>query len=87
MAINKLRGIAEYVRNYAADRIIGAFIVAASVLLTYRYAERFADWIGHRGMMIVLRLSAFIVLSIGVQIAWNGIKALLLQVGIPTHAQ
>jgi multiple antibiotic resistance protein len=67
--------------------IIGASIVAASVLLTYRYAERFADWIGHRGMMIVLRLSAFIVLSIGVQIAWNGIKALLLQVGIPTHAQ
>ena len=67
--------------------IIGAAIVAASVLLTYRYAERFAHWIGHRGMMIVLRLSAFIVLSIGVQIAWNGIKALLLQIGIPAHAQ
>ena len=40
----------------------------------------------HRGMAIVLRLSAFIVLAIGVQIAWNGIKALLLEVGIPAHA-
>jgi multiple antibiotic resistance protein len=67
--------------------VIGAFIVAALVLVTYRYAERFAHWIGHRGMMIVLRLSAFIVLSIGVQIAWNGIKALLVQIGIPAHAQ
>jgi multiple antibiotic resistance protein len=64
--------------------IIGAAIVAVTVLLTYGYAERFAHWIGHRGMMIVLRLSAFIVLSIGVQIAWNGIKTLLVQVGIST---
>lgn len=64
--------------------VIGAAIVAVTVLLTYGYAERCAHWIGHRGMMIVLRLSAFIVLSIGVQIAWNGVKALLMQVGIPT---
>jgi multiple antibiotic resistance protein len=66
--------------------IIGAAIVALSVLFTYRYAERVAKWIGHRGMMVVLRLSAFIVLSIGVQIAWNGIKALLGQIGIPAQA-
>ena len=66
--------------------IIGAGVVALSVLFTYRYAERVAKWIGHRGMMVVLRLSAFIVLSIGVQIAWNGIKALLLQIGIPAQA-
>ena len=65
--------------------VIGAAIVAVTVLLTYRYAERFAKWIGHRGMMIMLRLSAFIVLAIGVQIAWNGVKALLLEIGIPAH--
>ena len=39
--------------------------------------------IGHSGMVVVLRLSAFIVLSIGVQIAWNGIKALLKEIGVP----
>ena len=33
-------------------------------------------------MNIVLRLSAFIVLSIGVQIAWNGIKVLLQESGV-----
>ena len=52
-------------------------------MLTYRYAERFAERIGHKGMIVVLRLSAFIVLSIGVQIAWNGVKALLKEIGIP----
>jgi len=61
---------------------IGSAIVALSVLLTYRYAARIADRIGREGMLIVLRLSAFIVLSIGVQIAWNGIKALLKEIGI-----
>jgi multiple antibiotic resistance protein len=63
--------------------VIGAGIVALAVLITYRYAEAFAARIGHKGMMVVLRLSAFIVLSIGVQIGWNGIKALLKEVGIP----
>jgi len=62
---------------------IGAGIVAMSILLTYRYAERFAKRIGHQGMIIVVRLSAFIVLSIGVQIGWNGVKALLKEIGIP----
>ena len=63
--------------------VIGACIVAVTILLTYRYADRFAARIGHKGMIVVLRLSAFIVLSIGVQICWNGIKALLKEIGIP----
>jgi multiple antibiotic resistance protein len=62
---------------------IGAAIVALAILVTYRYATTFAARIGHQGMMVVVRLSAFIVLSIGVQISWNGVKALLKEVGIP----
>jgi multiple antibiotic resistance protein len=65
--------------------IIGTSIVAGCIFLCYRYAERVAGWIGHKGMSVVVRLSAFIVLSIGVQIAWNGIKLLLSQVGIPPN--
>jgi multiple antibiotic resistance protein len=66
--------------------VTGAAIVALSILLTYRYAERLAEHIGHEGMIIVLRLSAFIVLSIGVQIGWNGVKALLEEIGIPAQS-
>lgn len=62
--------------------VIGSVIVALSILLTYRYASVVARRIGHQGMLILLRLSAFIVMSIGVQIAWNGVKALLLESGV-----
>ena len=63
--------------------VIGTGIVALCIWVTYRYAERFAARIGQRGMSVVVRLSAFIVLSIGVQIGWNGVKALLKEIGIP----
>ena len=56
--------------------IVGTAIISLSVWLAYRYAPRVARWLGHTRVMVVLRLSAFIVLCIGVQIAWNGVKAL-----------
>jgi multiple antibiotic resistance protein len=62
--------------------IIGAAIVALSILLTYRYAEPGARLIGHTGMIVAFQLSAYIVLCIGVGITWNGVKSLLAQVGI-----
>jgi multiple antibiotic resistance protein len=66
-----------------AAAVIGTSIVALCIWVTYRYAGRFAAKIGRRGMSVVVRLSAFIVLSIGVQIGWNGVKALLKEIGIP----
>jgi len=65
-----------------AAAVIGTAIVALCIFLCYGYAERVAAWIGHTGMNVVVRLSAFIVLAIGVQITWNGIKLLLAEVGI-----
>lgn len=62
--------------------VIGSAVIALTILLTYLYARRVAEKIGHEGMNIVLRLSAFIVLSIGVQIAWNGVTGLLRTVGL-----
>lgn len=55
---------------------LGTTVIALAVWLCYRYAERVARWLGHNRMMVVLRLSAFIVLCIGVEIAWNGIRTL-----------
>ncbi len=62
--------------------VIGAAIIAFSILLTYRYAHRVSGKIGHTGMMVVVRLSAFIMLCIGVGISWDGIKSLLAEIGI-----
>ena len=63
--------------------VIGAGIIAVSILLTYRYAQRVGGWIGHTGMIVVVRLSAFIMVCIGVSITWNGVKALLAEIGVP----
>jgi multiple antibiotic resistance protein len=62
--------------------VIGAAVIAFCILLTYRYAHRVSSKIGHTGMMVVVRLSAFIMLCIGVGICWDGIKSLLEEIGI-----
>jgi multiple antibiotic resistance protein len=67
--------------------VIGVVIIALSVWLAYRYAERVSAWLGHTKMMAVLRLSAFIVLCIGVEIAWNGAKALIGELANPPVPQ
>jgi multiple antibiotic resistance protein len=61
----------------AVGHTVGILIVAASVYLCYRYSDRIVRTLGETGRSVVIRLSAFIVLCIGVQIAWNGVHALL----------
>jgi len=55
----------------------GVALVALSIYLCYRFAENIAHLLGRTGTSVLLRLSAFIALCIGVQIAWNGISALV----------
>jgi multiple antibiotic resistance protein len=57
--------------------LIGVTLVAASILAAYRYSDRLSRLMGETGMTVLLRLSAFIMLCIGVQIVWNGASALL----------
>jgi multiple antibiotic resistance protein len=57
--------------------LVGAVVTAASIYLSYRFAERIAQALGEATMNVVVRLSSFILVCIGVQIAWNGLSALL----------
>jgi len=57
--------------------VLSCALIALSIFLTYRYAWRLNTWLGGRWMSIVMRLSAFIVLCIGVQIMWNGTRVLV----------
>jgi multiple antibiotic resistance protein len=56
---------------------VGTMLIALSVYLCYGYADRLAAAIGPSGMNVILRLSAFLLVCIAVQILWNGVKALL----------
>src|SRR6266404_7394011 len=58
--------------------VIASALVALSIYLCYGFAHRLAAIIGENGMSIILRLSSFLLVCIGVQILWNGVKALLL---------
>ncbi|HKU27663.1 MAG TPA: MarC family protein [Candidatus Sulfotelmatobacter sp.] len=62
--------------------IIGAalFAMAAvgiAVLLCYGLADQLARILGRTGMTVIVRLSSFLLVCIGVQIIWNGISTLL----------
>lgn len=57
--------------------VIGAAAIGVTIYLSYRFAESIARVLGETAMHVVLRLSSFILLCIGVQIAWNGASTLL----------
>jgi multiple antibiotic resistance protein len=56
---------------------VGILLVAISIYLCYRYADRILQKLGPTGTSVVVRLSAFILLCIGVQICWNGVHGLI----------
>jgi len=57
--------------------LMGAIVIALSIYLSYRFAERIAEVLGDAAMNVVIRLSSFILVCIGTQIAWNGMSTLL----------
>jgi multiple antibiotic resistance protein len=59
-----------------ASAVLGPLIIAITILICYRSAERLEKLLGPTGMSVFIRLSAFIVLCIGIQLLWNGIAAL-----------
>jgi multiple antibiotic resistance protein len=60
-----------------ASALIGSALVGLSIYVSYRFAGRIAAFVGETAMSVILRLSSFILLCIGVQIVWNGISTLL----------
>jgi multiple antibiotic resistance protein len=63
--------------SFVTAAVLGAALVATSIYVSYRFAQSLARVLGDTGMSVVIRLSSFILLCIGVQIAWNGASALL----------
>ncbi len=57
--------------------LIGSLLIAASIFLCYSFADRLAKVLGATGMSVIMRLSSFLLLCIGLQILWNGVSALM----------
>lgn len=57
--------------------LVGSFLIAVSVYICYRFAEGLERLLGKSAMNVIMRLSSFLLLCIGVQILWNGVRGLL----------
>ena len=64
--------VAFFVETLAATALLSVLIYGF-----YRNSARLAKWIGATGTTIVVRLSAFLLFCIGIQVAWNGAAELL----------
>jgi len=76
LGANQPAGVRAVVATSLAH-VVGITIVVLAVYLCYRYADVILRKLGDVGTVIVTRLTAFILLCIGVQILWNGVSALV----------
>src|SRR5262249_43185273 len=61
----------------AASAVTGIVGIALTVFVCYRFARGTIALLGPSGTNVVVRLSAFILLCIGIQILWNGYSSLI----------
>lgn len=61
-----------YPRHFLAA-LAGMLVLCLLVMVCYGNADRLVKRLGKSGTTVVVRLSAFILLAIGVQIMWNGL--------------
>lgn len=81
VGVNHADGIRSAMVKLVAA-LVSTLVIAWAIYLTYRYAWQLSQWVGQRWMSVVIRLSAFIVLCIGVQIGWSGLRTLGASAGL-----
>lgn len=62
---------------FMAQITLASILICAIIYLLYRHAERISRIIGATGTAVIMRLSAFLLFCIGIQIFWNGVAELL----------
>jgi multiple antibiotic resistance protein len=60
--------------------IVGSVLIAVSIFVCYGFSDRLAQVLGPTAMSVIMQLASFLLVCIGVQILWNGVRALLASV-------
>lgn len=63
--------------EFFVETLAAVALLALLVYVCYRYSARLAHLVGPTGTSIVVRLSAFLLFCIGIQVLWNGAAELL----------
>jgi len=64
------------IAQFGCGAIAGIIAIVLTIYLCYRFAEGIVAALGKSGTNVLVRLSAFIMLCIGIQIIWSGWKDL-----------
>ena len=67
----RVQGVSAVPRMLGA--VVGIIVVSAAIYLCYRFASRLVGALGQTGSAVLTRLSAFILLAVGVQILCDGV--------------
>jgi len=57
--------------------LAGLLAIAATIYVCYRFAGDIVAVLGERGTNVMMRLSAFLLFCIGIQIIWSGLRSLV----------
>jgi len=63
--------------EHATGAVLGVVAIAITIYLAYRFAANIARLLGETGLEVLVRLSAFILMCIGIEIVWTGYSALI----------
>ena len=73
--------------RYVAANLLAAVVIAGTIYFCFAYSDRVEKVLGHGGTDILVRLSAFILFCIGIQIIWSGASDLIGTVNSPASLQ
>ena len=71
LGANELHSLAASVLSILAEGI-GSVVVAVTIYLCDAFADRLAGALGSTGTNVIVKLTSFQLVCIGVQIVWNG---------------
>jgi multiple antibiotic resistance protein len=75
LGTNRPRGL-EFLW-FALSATVTTIVMCTLIYVMYRYSDRISHVMGPTGTTIVVRLSAFILFCIGIQVLWTGVAELL----------
>jgi multiple antibiotic resistance protein len=69
--------ITFHTMSLACAAVAGLLAITLTIYLSYRFAEPIARFLGKGGVNALVRLSAFVLMCIGIEIIWTGISTLV----------
>jgi multiple antibiotic resistance protein len=76
LGANRVGPLREIFANSVTSLLV-AVLVASTITLAYANAARFSRWVGLEGTRVITRLSAFLLMCVGVQIILTGVSGVL----------